>query len=104
MKRNYHKEAIKILNELDQNTLVRLMFDIAANNPSVLVKNHEVRFPKPVVKVYDESDNWKIVARELLEDGTKGYIAAVKHCRNITGWTLKRTVDEVKALREEMSS
>ena len=103
MKRNYHKEAIKILSDLNHEDMVRLVFDVAANNPSALVNAYEVRFPKPVVKRYDESDNWKIAAREYLKDRA-GYVPAIKHCRDITGWDLKTSKDAVDALREKMKN
>lgn len=99
---NHYATAISIL----EKTLVdningnwsakRLLFEVARNNPGVLVKANE-RLQKT---------NRPSIDKQIIEFAktSKGKIDTIKYCRNITGEGLKESKEHVERLNIEWPS
>ncbi len=90
MKRNYHKEAIKILGDMVwcTETCRRIIYNIAQNNPAALV--HALVAPIE----YPE------VERLIRKRDSK--IHAIKELRNLSGMSVKDAKDWVENREREL--
>lgn len=80
---NHYEAAINVItSDYDWKALC---VEIAKKKPAIIVKAAKAI-----------SLDWKKGAREYLADGQK--IQAIKHCRNITGWSLVEAKNAVDAL------
>jgi len=85
---NYYAKAISVLENVGNTEARRLLFKVARDKPSAIIKAHDC--------IYGKTNDQKILAFAKENPGKK--IQWVKYCREITKMTLKQSVDHVNSL------